>query len=225
MLPLNLLENALLELPLNLLALLVCRRLAVQGQEATKVELGLLQQLNLADVHLNHRDSRQQKVQSDLDFVASPPQNPRHIAPKYPYVLQGVDALSGLLNLAANDLGDQLVGELLQGASRCLALDDLGHLPPDGTDLRAGGVGGLLDLVGAALGESNGEKAKEVVVGGLDRDVGLDQGLPLADKRPQLVAGEVKTVEVGQAVLALDLVDPELDFAECVVLVLLEVGE
>ena len=37
--------------------------------------------------------------------------------------------------------------------------------------------------------------------------------------------GEVETVEVGQAVLALDLVDAELDLAEAVVLILLEVGE
>ena len=37
--------------------------------------------------------------------------------------------------------------------------------------------------------------------------------------------GEVETVEVGQAVLALDLVDAQLDLAEAVVLILLEIGE
>jgi hypothetical protein len=36
---------------------------------------------------------------------------------------------------------------------------------------------------------------------------------------------EVETVEVGQAVLALDLIDAELDLAEAVVLILLEIGE
>jgi hypothetical protein len=49
--------------------------------------------------------------------------------------------------------------------------------------------------------------------------------LPLADERPQLVGCEVETVEVGQAVLPLNLVDAELDLAESVVLVLLQVGE
>jgi hypothetical protein len=49
--------------------------------------------------------------------------------------------------------------------------------------------------------------------------------LPLADERAELVGGEVETVEVGQAVLALDLIDTELDLAERVVLVLLEIGE
>lgn len=139
------------------------------------------------------------------------------------YVLEWVDALGGLLNLAANDLRDQLGSKLLQGAAAGLALDNLGHLSADGTDLGRSGVGGLLDLVGAALGESNGEDTEEVLVGRLDSDVGLDQGLPLADKGSQLVGCEVKTVEVGQAVLALDLVDSELNLAESVVLILLQV--
>lgn len=141
------------------------------------------------------------------------------------YVLEGVDALGGLLDLAANDLRDQLAGELLQSAAAGLALDDLGHLSADGTNLGRSGVGGLLDLVGSALGESNGEDAEEVLVGRLDGDVGLDQALPLADKGSQLIGCEVETVEVGQAVLALDLVDSELDLAEGVVLILLQVGQ
>lgn len=49
--------------------------------------------------------------------------------------------------------------------------------------------------------------------------------MPLADERAQLVGGEVESVEVGQAVLALDLVDAELDLAEGVILILLQIGE
>jgi hypothetical protein len=93
------------------------------------------------------------------------------------------------------------------------------------TDLRALGVCGLLDLVGALLGEGNDEEAKEVVVGGLDDNVGFNQRLPLANQRPELVRGEVEAVEVGQAVLALDFVDSEFDLAERMVLVLLQIGE
>lgn len=141
------------------------------------------------------------------------------------YVLERVDSLSRLLYLTSDNLRDELAGELLQGAAAGLALNDLGHLLADGTDLGGGSVGGLLDLVGAALGEGNGKEAEEVVVGGLDGDVGLDEGLPLADERAQLVGCEVETVEVGQAVLALDLVDSELDLAESVVLILLQVGQ
>lgn len=117
------------------------------------------------------------------------------------------------------------MGELSQAAAGSLTLDDLNHLLADGADLGRLGVGGLLDLVWSSLGESNGEEAEEVVVGGLDGDVGLNESLPLADQRAELVRGEVETVEVGQAVLALDLVDSELDLAEGVVLILLQVGQ
>lgn len=117
------------------------------------------------------------------------------------------------------------MGQLGQGAASGFALDDLGHLLADGTDLRRASVGGLLDLVGASLGEGNGEQTEEVVISGLHSDIGLDQGLPFADKGTELVSGEVKTVEVGQTVLALDLVDAELDLTEGVVLIVLEVGE
>lgn len=141
------------------------------------------------------------------------------------YVLEGVDALAGLLDLPADHLGDQLRRKLLESAGSSLALDDLDHLFPDSTDLRRGGVCGLLDLVGPALGEGNGEQTEQVFVGGLDGDVGLDQGLPLSYEGSQLVGGEVQAVEVGQAVLALDLVHPQLNLAEGMVLVLLQIGE
>ena len=141
------------------------------------------------------------------------------------YVTEGVDALGGLLDLTAHNLRNELGGELAESAARCLAGHDVDHLLADHADLGRPRVGGLLDLVGASLGEGNAEQAEEVVVGGLDDNVGLDQGLPLADEGGELVVGEVETVEVGQAVLALDLVDAELDLAEAVVLILLEVGE
>ena len=37
----------------------------------------------------------------------------------------------------------------------------------------------------------------------LSIDIGLDEGLPLLDHRPQLVCGQIHAVEVSQAVLAL----------------------
>ena len=133
--------------------------------------------------------------------------------------------MSSLLNFTTNDFGDKLGSELSKGAARSLALDDLGHLSADSSDLRGGGIGSLLDLVGPALGEGNGEQAEEVVVGGLDCDIGLNQRLPLSDEGSELVGCEVETVEVGQAVLALDLIDPKSDLAEGMVLILLQIGQ
>lgn len=130
------------------------------------------------------------------------------------YVLQGVDALGGLLDLTANNLGNQLGNQLGQGAAGSLALDDISHLASNGADLGRSSIGGLLDLVGASLGEGDGEEADEVVIGGLDGNVGLNESLPLANEGSQLVGCEVESVEVGQAALALDLIDAEANFAE-----------
>lgn len=140
-------------------------------------------------------------------------------------ILERVDALCGLFNLTSNHLRDQFGGQLRERAARGFPLDDLDHLPSDGSDLRRSGVGGLLDLVGASLGEGDGEESEEIVVGGLDGDVGFDESLPLAHERTELVGCEVESVEVGQAVLSLHLVHPQLDLAESVVLVLLEIGQ
>jgi len=49
---LYLLENRLLELALHLLALVIGARLAVESHERTEVELGGLEELDLADVNL-----------------------------------------------------------------------------------------------------------------------------------------------------------------------------
>jgi len=133
--------------------------------------------------------------------------------------------LGSLLNLTTDNFGDELGCELCEGTAGGFTLNDLGHFLSDSSDLRGGGVGGLLDLVGSALGEGNGEQAEEVVVGGLDCDIGLNQGLPFSDERSQLVGCEVETVEVGQAVLSLNLIDSELDLSERVVLILLEIRQ
>ena len=135
--------------------------------------------------------------------------------------MKWIDALGGLLDLPADDLGDELGGEAGQGHAGAFALDDLDHFPADGADLGGAGVGCFLDLVGAALGEGDGEQAQQVVIRRLHGHVGLDQRLPLAHQRPQLVRREVQPVEVRQAVLALHLVHPQLDLAERVVFVFL----
>ena len=50
--PLYVLEDLLTELALNLLALLIRARLAVESHQRTQVELGRLEELDLADVDL-----------------------------------------------------------------------------------------------------------------------------------------------------------------------------
>lgn len=47
----------------------------------------------------------------------------------------------------------------------------------------------------------------------------LNERLPLADERTEFVRGEVHAVEVGKAVLSLDILNLQLDFAERVLLI------
>merc|ERR1719322_335322 len=62
--------------------------------------------------------------------------------------------------------------------------------------------------------ESNAENPEGVSIGGLDVAVGLDEGLPLLHHRPQLVSGQAHAVEIGEAVLALNLLAHELELSE-----------
>ena len=65
----------------------------------------------------------------------------------------------------------------------------------DLADLAGLSVGGPLYLVRTSLGEGNAEHPQSVVVRGLDINMGLNQSLPLADQRPQLVCCEVHTLQ------------------------------
>lgn len=140
-------------------------------------------------------------------------------------ILERVDPSSRLLDLTPDNFRDELLSQLRQGAARGFTLNDLNHLLADLADLRRLSIGGLLDLVLSLLGETNGEQAEKVVIGGLDGDVGLNQGLPFADERAEFVGSKVETMEVCETALSLDLVYSELDFAESMLLILLEIGK
>lgn len=202
---------------LNLLTSVIGGRLSVKREKVTKIELGCLEKLDLANVDLCFL----------LVYVCPKTMRPSSCPHSgvYTYILQWVDTLGALLDLAANHFRDQLGGELAEGAGRSLALHNIRHLLPDCTDLRRLRIGGLLDLVRSPLRKGDAEESEEVVVGGLDNHVGLDESLPFANERAQLVRSEVESVEVGEAVLALNLVNSQLDLAEGVVLILLEIGE
>jgi hypothetical protein len=92
-------------------------------------------------------------------------------------MLKRINAMGSLLNLLSNHLWDEFLDNLLQIARGRLSRHNLKHLLADLSDLGVGCVGGLADLVGAALGESNGEDSEEVAVGCLDINMGLNQGL------------------------------------------------
>jgi len=112
------------------------------------------------------------------------------------YVLKGVNSLSFVLNLLSNRLRDKFLYKFLKIASSGNSSHNVHHFLSDGSDLRCLSVGGLLDLVGSSLGESNREHSKEVSVGGLDIDVSFNQSLPLLDERSKLIGCKIHSVEV-----------------------------
>lgn len=141
------------------------------------------------------------------------------------HILQRIDSLGSLLDLTTNDLRNELVSELSERAAGCLPLHDFNHLLADGTDLRRTSICGLLNLVRASLGEGDSKKPKEIIIGRLHSDIGFDQRLPLAHEGSQFVGCEIKTVEVGQTVLALNLVHTKLNLAESMVFIILQVSQ
>ena len=69
-------------------------------------------------------------------------------------------------------------------------------------------LGGVLLL----LGEANTEDSEQIAVSGLHINVSFDQGLPLFDHRTEFVSGQVHSVELSKAVLALNVLARQLEF-------------
>merc|ERR1719400_2029529 len=109
--------------------------------------------------------------------------------------------------------GMKLVDHLLQVCCANLPGDDVCHLLSDVLDLGALGVTSLLGGLVLLSGEADAEHPQHVAVSGLHIHVALHKGLPLLHHGPQLVGGEVHAVEAGQAVLALNILDHQLEFS------------
>ena len=92
-----------------------------------------------------------------------------------------------------------------------MGLHDLHHFLSNLLLLRCFGVASGLDLSLGLSGEANGEHSHDVAVSGLGLHEGLDQGLPFLDHSASMVSSDVHTVEVGVAVVSLDLIDLELE--------------
>jgi hypothetical protein len=99
------------------------------------------------------------------------------------------------------------------------------HLFSDSTHLRRLSIAVLFDLVLVLLGESNAEHSDNVSVRSLNINISLYNRLTLLDETANLIACHIHTVEVGEAVESLDVLDAELDLTVSELLVLLEVGK
>ena len=140
-------------------------------------------------------------------------------------VLDGEDRRGFPGNVLTDWCRDQLLDERLEVSLGTEFRHDGGHFGADGTDLCALGVAGRLDLVVLGTGEGDAKESDDVSVGSSAVDVGLDDRLLLSDEGAELVSGHVHSVKVQQAIVSLDVFDAELDLAEGIGFVLVEVGE
>ena len=90
---------------------------------------------------------------------------------------------------------------------------DFHHLLADKPLLGVLGVAGGFDLSGGSAGEADTEESEEVAVSSLGLDEGLNEGVPLLDEGAKLVLGNIKTVEVSVAVVALHFFDLNLNLS------------
>jgi len=139
-------------------------------------------------------------------------------------VLDWVDWHSCFGDITSNAVWQEFLDQLWDVTVRNLFGDDFSHLLSDLFDLLGLGVGGLFDLsVGLLFGESDDEHSEVVVVGGFSVDGAFDHGLPFFDHAAHLVSGEGHTVEVQDAVFALDILADEFEFSVALTVVV-EVG-
>lgn len=92
-------------------------------------------------------------------------------------------------------------------------LHDLHHLLSNELLLRGLGVACGLHLTWRLLRESNREHSHDVTIHGLSLNVGLDQRVPFLNHSAGMVSGDVHTMEVGVAILSLDLINLELQLS------------
>jgi len=152
-------------------------------------------------VHVKQLAEVETGTLQDLDFVDED-------------IVEWVDGLTGLFDVFADGVGDQLVDGFLQVGRTNLLGDDLHHLTADVLDLLRLGIGSLLDLVLSLFGETDAEEAQRVTVARLHVHASLDHRLPFLHHGPGLVGGEVHAVEIGETIASLDILADETEFAE-----------
>jgi len=129
---------------------------------------------------------------------------------------QWVDELAGLGDLLGELFGMvELSNEVNQVGGRGFLSDDFYDLLSNGLNLLLLSVTGLSGLSGLFTSEGSDEHSQDVAVHSLDFVVDINQSLPFSDELTELVSGHIHGVEVGQAVLSLDVFDGKLDLSPC----------
>jgi len=117
------------------------------------------------------------------------------------------------MNLFTNFFFNEELDEILEGRLLDLREHNLHHLLSDKFLMGSFGVSSSLHLSGGLVSESNGEHSDNVTILGFSLDEGLNERMPLLDHCAASVSGNIHTVEVGVAIVSLDLVNLESDLS------------
>ena len=128
-------------------------------------------------------------------------------------VLDGVDGGDLLGDLLLDDLAGEEVEDLGGVGLGDLLSHDVVDSLSDDLLLGGEGVVGSALLVGGLLGEGDDEDSEHVAVSGFDVLDGFDEGFSLLDEGAEFVSGHVDSVEGGDCLSALGLIDDEFDFS------------
>jgi hypothetical protein len=140
-------------------------------------------------------------------------------------ILDRKDTASFSCDLLTNWCGNELLDQGLEVALGSQFGHSSNHLCSDGTTLCGLGVASALDLVLLSFCEGNAKDADDVTIGSTAVNVTLNDGLLLTDQTAKLIAGHVHSVEVEEAVVSLNILNAELNFAIGKSLILVQVSK
>ena len=128
-------------------------------------------------------------------------------------VLDGIDGGDFLADLLLDSFTGEEVEDLSDIGLADLFGNDIIDSFSDDLLLRAEGIVGFSFLVGRFPGEGDHEDSEEVSILSLDFTDGFDECFSLLDERAELISGGVDTVERGDCVSSLGLIDNEFDLS------------
>lgn len=128
-------------------------------------------------------------------------------------VLDGIDRRDFLADLLLDGFTGEKVEDLGDIGLADLFGNDIIDSFSDDLLLRAKGIVGFSFLVGRFSGEGDHEDSEEISILRLDFSDGFDECFSLLDERAEFISGGVDTIERGDCVSSLGLIDNEFDLS------------
>ena len=125
-----------------------------------------------------------------------------------------------LLDLLANGLLNEFLGQLLQSTLLHLSNHNLHHLASDHLPLRPLSIASSLHLLAGPPGKPNSRQSQHKPIRGLALHKTLNHRVPFLHKLAQLIPSNVHTIEIGIAIKVLDFLNLYLNLPPSLTLTL-----